>query len=185
MSLCACVPADSFSFFFLMLPRPPRSTLLPYTTLFRSIQDAEAREIQYETDLVDAISEKTKKITSDYQTQIQQGVDEIKEKEEEKRKANFLESLTAPGRRVDVETPDPAVIQYEYDISGDSIFATPEQEAAYEQRSPYALQDSQDNPYGDSLISKIQGRLQKQQGLASGGAVKNKTNEILRILGER
>ena len=25
-----------FSFFFLMLPRPPRSTLLPYTTLFRS-----------------------------------------------------------------------------------------------------------------------------------------------------
>src|SRR5438477_6290044 len=26
----------SLSFFFLMLPRPPRSTLFPYTTLFRS-----------------------------------------------------------------------------------------------------------------------------------------------------
>src|SRR5947207_6618799 len=26
----------SFSFFFLMLPRPPTSTLFPYTTLFRS-----------------------------------------------------------------------------------------------------------------------------------------------------
>src|SRR5699024_12734304 len=26
----------SFSFFFLMLPRPPSSTLFPYTTLFRS-----------------------------------------------------------------------------------------------------------------------------------------------------
>src|SRR5438067_3844572 len=26
----------SFLFFFLMLPRPPRSTLFPYTTLFRS-----------------------------------------------------------------------------------------------------------------------------------------------------
>src|SRR5437773_12346834 len=25
-------------FFFLMIPRPPRSTLFPYTTLFRSIQ---------------------------------------------------------------------------------------------------------------------------------------------------
>src|SRR5262249_61198006 len=25
-------------FFFLMLPRPPRSTLFPYTTLFRSLQ---------------------------------------------------------------------------------------------------------------------------------------------------
>src|SRR5260221_1136940 len=27
----------SFSFFFLMIRRPPRSTLFPYTTLFRSI----------------------------------------------------------------------------------------------------------------------------------------------------
>src|SRR5436305_11796632 len=26
-----------FSFFFLMIPRPPRSTLFPYTTLFRSL----------------------------------------------------------------------------------------------------------------------------------------------------
>src|SRR5207249_11360243 len=26
-----------FSFFFLLLPRPPRSTLFPYTTLFRSV----------------------------------------------------------------------------------------------------------------------------------------------------
>src|SRR5688572_33097990 len=26
-------------FFFLMIPRPPRSTLFPYTTLFRSIPD--------------------------------------------------------------------------------------------------------------------------------------------------
>ena len=27
-------------FFFLRIPRPPRSTLFPYTTLFRSISDA-------------------------------------------------------------------------------------------------------------------------------------------------
>src|SRR5438105_14398972 len=27
----------SFFFFFLLIPRPPRSTLLPYTTLFRSV----------------------------------------------------------------------------------------------------------------------------------------------------
>ena len=148
-------------------------------------QAAIDRELEYEAQLEQELAQRTSEVTSNIQTQVQAGVDEIAEKEEEKRKANFLESLTAPGRRVDVETPDPAVIQYEYDISGDSIFATPEQEAAYEQRSPYALQDSQDNPYGDSLISKIQGRLQKQQGLASGGAVKNKTNEILRILGER
>src|SRR5260370_40328684 len=30
---------DVFFFFFLMIRRPPRSTLFPYTTLFRSIQE--------------------------------------------------------------------------------------------------------------------------------------------------
>ena len=151
-----------------------------------ALQQAELdREAEFEQQLEAELAQKASEVTSDIQTQVQTGVEELAKEEEEKRKTNFLESLTAPGRKVDVETPDPAVIQYEYDISGDSIFATPDQEAAYEQRSPYALQDSQDNPYGDSLISKIQGRLQKQQGLASGGAVKNKTNEILRILGER
>src|SRR2546430_9344215 len=30
-----CTPSN-FSFFFLMIRRPPRSTLFPYTTLFRS-----------------------------------------------------------------------------------------------------------------------------------------------------
>src|SRR5437762_11185896 len=33
----ALVPADYVFFFFLMLRRPPRSTLFPYTTLFRSL----------------------------------------------------------------------------------------------------------------------------------------------------
>src|SRR5262249_58262372 len=31
------------SFFFLMIPRPPRSTLFPYTTLFRSVSEPVAR----------------------------------------------------------------------------------------------------------------------------------------------
>src|SRR5436189_3936191 len=31
------LPAPRFRFFFLMIRRPPRSTLFPYTTLFRSI----------------------------------------------------------------------------------------------------------------------------------------------------
>src|SRR2546429_8646719 len=33
----------NFDFFFLMIRRPPRSTLFPYTTLFRSFPIAEAR----------------------------------------------------------------------------------------------------------------------------------------------
>src|SRR3989442_8606579 len=32
------VPFDPLSFFFLMIRRPPRSTLFPYTTLFRSVR---------------------------------------------------------------------------------------------------------------------------------------------------
>src|SRR5437762_6879321 len=31
-----CTSPSRFSFFFLMIRRPPRSTLFPYTTLFRS-----------------------------------------------------------------------------------------------------------------------------------------------------
>src|SRR5437868_14137814 len=32
--------------FFLMLPRPPRSTLFPYTTLFRSAADCRADQVR-------------------------------------------------------------------------------------------------------------------------------------------
>src|SRR5688572_33050145 len=33
---CICAPSVCIYFFFLMIRRPPRSTLFPYTTLFRS-----------------------------------------------------------------------------------------------------------------------------------------------------
>src|SRR3989442_16011559 len=32
-----CLSSSHFYFFFLMIRRPPRSTLFPYTTLFRSV----------------------------------------------------------------------------------------------------------------------------------------------------
>src|SRR5260221_9023921 len=38
--LVSCFPP--FSFFFLMIRRPPRSTLFPYTTLFRSLTNGHA-----------------------------------------------------------------------------------------------------------------------------------------------
>src|SRR5258708_11433890 len=38
--LHASVSSESFHFFFLMIRRPPRSTLFPYTTLFRSISSS-------------------------------------------------------------------------------------------------------------------------------------------------
>src|SRR2546430_12759558 len=37
-------PPAEFSFFFLMIRRPPRSTLFPYTTLFRSTRGAPPRD---------------------------------------------------------------------------------------------------------------------------------------------
>src|SRR5258708_39404180 len=39
LNLCSKTPAPPtlLSFFFLMIRRPPRSTLFPYTTLFRSV----------------------------------------------------------------------------------------------------------------------------------------------------
>src|SRR5256885_4996880 len=38
MTLCTLTDVQSYlSFFFLMIRRPPRSTLFPYTTLFRSV----------------------------------------------------------------------------------------------------------------------------------------------------
>src|SRR2546427_7386220 len=45
MSLCAYViRVGVFFFFFLMIRRPPRSTLFPYTTLFRSLVGGKALE---------------------------------------------------------------------------------------------------------------------------------------------
>src|SRR5438067_12490505 len=38
----SCPPVPLFVFFFLMIRRPPRSTLFPYTTLFRSCSCASA-----------------------------------------------------------------------------------------------------------------------------------------------
>src|SRR2546429_1369608 len=43
MLLCTRVCNRFFRFFFLMIRRPPRSTLFPYTTLFRSLGAAFAR----------------------------------------------------------------------------------------------------------------------------------------------
>src|SRR5258707_14483892 len=42
-----------YHFFFLMIRRPPRSTLFPYTTLFRSDRGVQREEVGLERDAVD------------------------------------------------------------------------------------------------------------------------------------
>src|SRR5439155_24679186 len=43
-TLLSHLQLDAILFFFLMIRRPPRSTLFPYTTLFRSVLVADLRE---------------------------------------------------------------------------------------------------------------------------------------------
>src|SRR5687768_17711272 len=49
-----------FSFFFLMIRRPPRSTLFPYTTLFRSPQAPKLLTIRQGGRTVDVVAQGTK-----------------------------------------------------------------------------------------------------------------------------
>src|SRR5689334_24165496 len=46
VAMCRIVMYCTFLFFFLMIRRPPRSTLFPYTTLFRSCQQRVAHRLQ-------------------------------------------------------------------------------------------------------------------------------------------
>src|SRR5256885_16601193 len=55
----ACVISTSF-FFFLMIRRPPRSTLFPYTTLFRSARDYILRLIEQLATLLAALISRRK-----------------------------------------------------------------------------------------------------------------------------
>src|SRR5207249_11473834 len=55
LMLTVSLISDTTSFFFVMLPRPPRSTLFPYTTLFRSAPTMTALlagSIDYKVDVV-------------------------------------------------------------------------------------------------------------------------------------
>src|SRR5256885_8579784 len=49
---CSRVTSTMLIFFFLMIRRPPRSTLFPYTTLFRSLNERE-RVVTFDFDRLD------------------------------------------------------------------------------------------------------------------------------------
>src|SRR2546430_14495186 len=56
-------------FFFLMIRRPPRSTLFPYTTLFRSYQWASARKPRFSLFPADVEMARSEEHTSELQSQ--------------------------------------------------------------------------------------------------------------------
>src|SRR5882762_2558035 len=60
-------------FFFLMMRRPPRSTLFPYTTLFRSLRDAAGRVLMKnfpDSDYVRAGGKRSEEHTSELQSHL-------------------------------------------------------------------------------------------------------------------
>src|SRR2546430_3597900 len=62
-------PASNAFFFFLMIRRPPRSTLFPYTTLFRSLCDARADDPGSRYPLSELLRERSEEHTSELQSQ--------------------------------------------------------------------------------------------------------------------
>src|ERR1044071_10088174 len=58
------------SFFFLMIRRPPRSTLFPYTTLFRSVRCWAARRFLGHPDAGDNGSSRSEEHTSELQSRV-------------------------------------------------------------------------------------------------------------------
>src|SRR6266536_1847436 len=67
---CNLFPSTSFLFFFLMIRRPPRSTLFPYTTLFRSVRpdpDCGQRRI---CQLLDLRADRSEEHTSELQSRV-------------------------------------------------------------------------------------------------------------------
>jgi len=83
------------------------------------------------------------------------------------------------GRGVTVTTPDPMNINYLYDISGDSIFATPSQASLF--ASPYG--GTRAPTQTAQPVQPTQPFATTPRRFAQGGQVEDETDMLLRILG--
>src|SRR5256885_9925331 len=97
-------------FFFLMIRRPPRSTLFPYTTLFRSHgrhvlhgRVVVGREHEADAHDGDAARDRSEEHTSELQSPCNLVCRLLLEKKNNEHAVSVLQS-TAPGRRVTAET---------------------------------------------------------------------------------
>ena len=73
------------------------------------------------------------------------------------------------GRKTTVTSGPKAQIDYQYDIGGDSIFATQQQAGLF------------GNPYGGNRAQPVNN---PQGGFAQGGQVEDENDMLLRLLGE-
>src|SRR5258707_13850642 len=88
-------PSHSRFSFFLMIRRPPRSTLFPYTTLFRSVEELEARtkaaerQVQEVQMRFDQLRQQLQRDTDETRQRLNRSADERAAGE----KAKFISSL--------------------------------------------------------------------------------------------
>ena len=88
----------------------------------------------------------------------------------------LAESNDVGGQRVDVKSGDKVKLDYMYDIGGDSIFATSQQEGMF--GSPFGQRATM-QPANQPLRP-----LSRASGFAQGGQVEDENDMLLRILGE-
>ncbi len=88
----------------------------------------------------------------------------------------LAESDDIGGQRVDVKSGDKVKLDYLYDIGGESIFATPQQESMF--GSPFGQRDAM-QPANQPLRP-----FSRASGFAQGGQVEDENDMLLRILGE-
>ena len=88
----------------------------------------------------------------------------------------LAESDDIGGQRVDVKSGDKVKLDYLYDIGGESIFATPQQESMF--GSPFGQRDAM-QPANQTLRP-----FSRASGFAQGGQVEDENDMLLRILGE-
>src|SRR2546422_6965281 len=95
-----CSANSSFCFFFLMIRRPPRSTLFPYTTLFRSLhRRGPARAGRMDAGLAHDAAEphrrapRSEEHTSELQSRLHLVCRLLLEKKNEQRENEWLASL--------------------------------------------------------------------------------------------
>ena len=124
----------------------------------------QAQDTQTTQDLVTQLS-------TNISTQIEA---EAEKERKERQQRDVLDALEAS--IVEVKPPDPFQLRYQYDIGGQSIFATPQQESLFG-----------GSPYGSRTLPAanvgLPSQFRRAGGFAQGGQVEDENDMLLRIIG--
>src|SRR5438105_5869407 len=94
--------SSSFCFFFLMIRRPPRSTLFPYTTLFRSGLVASLKDLEHRYPGLEYVNVSSR--SEEHTSELQSRVDLVCRLLLEKKKKNHRVKIENKARHRDVHT---------------------------------------------------------------------------------